>query len=808
MATVSSSRFGQTLRRLRLVAGLSQEELAERAGLSARGVSDLERGLRACPRPETVRLLADALALGPEERASLVAAAHPELTDASPTPAASSVPTPPTTVIAIRRPSLDDALLTQLVGREAELAQVGALLRSDVRLVTLTGPGGVGKTQLALAVAAQLDTDERFADGVTLVELAPVSDPALVLSVIAAEIGISDSGGGPLISALREALRPRRLLLVIDNFEHVLPAALLVAELLAGCPRLVVLATSRDRLHLRGEREVHVEPLALPPPTDPGLVEDLAGVAAVQLFVERAVEARPGFALTTENAMVVAEICRRLDGLPLAIELAAAWVRVLPPSALLERLDQRLPLLGGGARDLPARQQTLRSTIAWSYDLLSAAEQALFRRLAVFTGGCTLEAAEDVISTVEAPAIDVLRGIASLVEKNLLQPVDDRGGGARYMMLETVRAFGLEQLAASGEEAAIRQQHAAWCLNLAERADPDLLNMSPGNQSLWRLVAERDNLRTALDWSHQSGDAETLLRLAGALSMYWYFRSALGEGRHWLETALASENSAPAPTRARALLGAGLMVLYQGDHDRAGEYLNAALAGYRSMGDRFHEPYSLFLLGVVAEDSGHYDRAAALLEESRTLFNATGNVAMVACACYHLGVVASGQGDFGRATARLDEALDLARSVGVTFVIRWIVARLGLVATERGDLARAADLLHEGMVLGRNTGDTHATITDLGLLGVLAVASDRPLQAARFFGVTQALCKVTGVSTFLKEPERTSFERAIASTRTQLDKATFDAAWGAGTRLTIEEAVDEALTLTEAIAAESTVTVG
>nr|MBA2277512.1 hypothetical protein [Chloroflexia bacterium] len=588
----------------------------------------------------------------------------------------------------------------------------------------------------------------------------------------------------------------------LDNFEHVLPAALLISELLAGCPELVVMATSRERLHLRGEREVHVEPLTLPSPSDPHYpdsVEALAAVAAIRLFVERADEVRPGFALTTENAPVVTEICRRLDGLPLAIELAAAWVRVLPTPALLERLERRLPLLAGGARDLPARQQTLRATIAWSYDLLTAEEQTLFRRLAVFVGGGTLEAAEMILGTVENPISDVLEGIASLVDKNLLKQAEETGIEARYVMLETVRAFGLEQLATSGEESAIRRQHAAWYLDLAERADPVLLNMSPGNDWLWRLVTEQDNLRAALDWSHQTGDAETFLRMAGALSMFWYLRSGFGEGRQWLNLALASRAPAPASVRARALLGAGLLALYQGEHEPAGEFLSEALKLYRSLGDDFHAPYSQFLLGVVAEDSGVYDRAATLLEEARALFDATGNQAMVANSCYHQGIVAWGQRDLVRATTRLEEALELARATGATFVIRWIVERLGIVTSERGDHSRAAALLHEALIHGQTSGDIHAAISGLPMLGVLAVANDQPALAARLFGATEAIGAPTGQSVIFQLPERTSFEQAVASARAKLGPSAFDAAWDAGTRLTLDEAVAEALAMTQAI---------
>ena len=384
MATTSTSTFGALLRHHRLAAGLTQEALAERAGVSARGVQDLERGVRLAPRAETLRLLADALALDGAARAGLIAAAHPELI--SP-PTARAVP--------LRQAALP-VPATPLVGREGDVAAACALLRRpEVRLLTLTGPGGVGKTRLALAVAAELAGD--FADGVAWIELAPTRDPALVPAVLAGVLGVRESGERPLAELLALALADRQLLLVLDNLEHLLAAAPLLAQLLAVGPHLTLLTTSRVRLRLRGEQELPVLPLALPAATEivqPPLA-GLAGVAAVRLFVERAGEVHHEFALTPENAPAVAAICRRLDGLPLAIELAAARVKLLPPAALLARLERRLPLLTGGARDLPPRQQTMRDTIAWSYDLLSEPEQTLFRHLAVFTGGCTLEAAED-----------------------------------------------------------------------------------------------------------------------------------------------------------------------------------------------------------------------------------------------------------------------------------------------------------------------------------------------------------------------------------------------------------------------------
>src|SRR5829696_6067696 len=451
MVDTSSATFGMLLRQLRLAAGLTQEGLAERAGVSARGVQDLERGVRLAPRAETLRLLADALDLDAAARSTLITAAHPEL-QTSPSSTASPErlcppPIPP----------------TPLVGREQEVASACALLRrpdgeAGTKLLTLTGPGGVGKTRMALALAAELAPE--FADDVAWVELAPVRDPDLVAAAVARALGVHETGDQPVAEALVAFIANRRLLLVLDNLEHVLAAAPLVAQLLAAGPRLTVLATSRARLRLRGEQELPIPPLAVPVTDEtPPPLEGLAGVAAIRLFTERAQEVLPDFALTAENAASVAAICRRLEGLPLALELAAARIKLLPPAALLSRLERRLPLLSGGARDLPHRQQTMRDAIAWSHDLLTADEQAVFRRLAVFAGGFTLDAADWVAgaqgrrvagafsppphyAATPPPIIpSVLDVVASLSDQSLVRSLSPTGSEPRLALLETIREY-------------------------------------------------------------------------------------------------------------------------------------------------------------------------------------------------------------------------------------------------------------------------------------------------------------------------------------------------------------------------------
>ncbi|MDP9356600.1 MAG: helix-turn-helix domain-containing protein, partial [Chloroflexota bacterium] len=521
--------LGPLLRGFRRAAALSQEELAERAGVSARAISDLERGQRASAHLDTLRRLADALGLAPEDRGRLIGAAQASRLDVTRSSARPD-PLPDRGRPAVRLPTT----LTSFVGRGREVEQVIALLRrADVRLVTLTGPGGVGKTRLALRAAAELL--DHVPDGAWFVDLTPLADPALVPAAIAVVLGVREAGGQPLVETLAVALRDKQLLLVLDNCEHLLDAAPVVAELLRACPGLTVLATSRAPLRLRGEREVAVPPLGLPATARPA-PEEIARSEAVRLFVERARAHEADFALTEANAPAVAGIVRVLDGLPLAIELAASRIKLFPPTALLRRLERRLTLLTGGARDLPARQRTLRDAIAWSHDLLTEEERLLFRRLAVFAGGATCEAAEAVADP--AGELGVVNGLAVLVDQSLLRKEDDPDGEPRYRMLETVREYALERLDASGEEAAVRDRHAAWCLALAEAAGAVLwTTYDPGVVA--RLEAEHPNLRAALTWFAQASDGEALLRIGATLGRFWYVAGHAREGRGWLERALA-----------------------------------------------------------------------------------------------------------------------------------------------------------------------------------------------------------------------------------------------------------------------------
>jgi predicted ATPase/class 3 adenylate cyclase len=616
-----------------------------------------------------------------------------------------------------RHPHTLPAQPTALLGREAELAAVRALLQEDgVRLVTLTGPGGTGKTRLAIQIGAELI--ETFPDGVWFVPLAAITDPDLVIPAIAQPLGVRENPDQPLLTTLQEYLESRSALLVLDNFEQVTAAAPRVAALLAACANLKILTTSREPLRIAGEREFAVSPLTFPTPRQARhhSPAELLGFSAIQLFVERAQSVKSDFALTDANGADIAAICQRLDGLPLAIELAAARVRVLPPAQLLGRLENRLKLLTGGNRDLPARQQTLRAAIEWSHDLLNADEQRLFARLSVFAGGCALEAAEAVCAEVGEAALDVLDGVDSLLQKSLLRRIDDPDGEPRFTMLESIREYGLERLEATGEADAVQQSHAAYFLAIAEEAEP---NLTGPQQITWldRLETEHDNFRAALGWLDNTDAAEPRLRLIAALSGFWWMRGHLSEGRRWLDRGLVGAPEVPAPVRGDALSSAGLFAEGQGDYELAAALHEEALLLRQQVGDRAGLASSLTSLGRIARIQGEYDRAGTLFEKAICHWREIGEDGSMIGSLYELGRLALNRGDLETAEELLEECLRLSRNSGDKSAQGTVLESLGMLAFYRTDYEFASSLYEESLSLWRDLGDMRMIAYSLAQLG-------------------------------------------------------------------------------------------
>ncbi len=682
-----------------------------------------------------------------------------------------------------RRSATLPVQLTPLIGREHEVTAVMRLLRREkVRLVTLTGPGGTGKTRLALQVASELG--DVFVGGVFFVSLASLNDPMLVIPTIARALGMRENMGQPAFVRLVEVLQQQPVLLLLDNFEQIVEAAPQVADLLTSCPQLKLLVTSREVLHVRSEHEFAVPPLALPDPAHLPRLAALARTPAVALLLRRAQAARSEFKLTSTNARAVAEICVRLDGLPLAIELAAARLKLLSPQALLARLDQPLSILTGGARDVPARQQTLRNTIEWSYQLLPAGEQRLFRCLSVFVSGCSLQAAEAVCAGPGDGAGRVLDGVASLVDKSLLQRVKQTEEGSeeqedqRLLMLETIREYGLETLEASGEGLATRQAHADYFLHLAEEAEPAL--KGPRLVAwLERLEREHDNLRAALQWAVKSGSAEVALRLGIALERFWVVRGQRNEGLAFLQRALAASAGVATPIRAKALLAAARLAFNQSNYEQGEGLAQEGLALFRGLGDRRGIALSLNRLGVAAWRRGDFRAARVLLEEDLALFRELGDRDRVAWSLFMHGLLDSKQGEYTRACTRFEQSLALFRELGNKRGIAASLTQLaGTLFVSQGKQDMIYPLLEQGLSLDREVGDKEGMAVASLLLGWVALkqgdeatARSRAEESLTLYrqmehreGVAEALCMLGKVEAVRGDHAfaRTLYEESLA----------------------------------------------
>jgi predicted ATPase len=562
----------------------------------------------------------------------------------------------------------------------------------------------VGKTRLALQAAANLL--DAFPDGAFFVDLAPLADPALVPSTVASVLGVRAEAGEPVVAALENFLRDRQLLLLLDNVEHLLPAAPIVSDLLRVCPKLKVLATSRTPLHLRGEREFTVQPLALPEVQPRPHLESLLQNDALRLFIARTKDVKPDFSLTNDNAAAIIETVRRLDGLPLALELAAARLRILSPVALLARLDRRLSLLTGGSQDLPDRQKTLRNTIAWSFDLLPSDQQTLLRRLAVFAGGATLEAVDAVSTPAGSDALD---GLTGLVEQSLLRHREERDGEARFLMFETIREFALDQLRESGEERATREAQAAWSLTLATEVEAALSGPAEVHW-LTRLDAERDNIRGALEWALQAGEPELALKLATALWPVWTRQGHVMEGQRWLERALA-EGRASDAARAEALYRLGSLAIDLSEYARARSFYEASLTLCRTMNDERGVARALTGLGIVAADTGAFPEARERYLEALAIHERSGDQGRRAWSLFNLGQVASAEGALDEAWSAHQSALSLRRAMadGDTGGIGYSLFALGQVARRMGRAGEALDFLEQSFQTFQAVGDRQGT---------------------------------------------------------------------------------------------------
>jgi predicted ATPase/DNA-binding XRE family transcriptional regulator len=756
--------FGALLKRYRMAAGLTQEALAERASLSTRAVSDLERGLSRAPRYDTLDLLTRAMNLEAEPRAALFAAARPPLPgdDTKATPL-QVLPFPPTT----------------LLGREQEVTQALNLLQArGVRLLTLTGPGGVGKTRLALELAHTLCAG--FADGLAWIDLTALRDPSLVPQTVAHVLGLREQVDHAFPEQVRAFLQGKQFLLLLDNFEHLLSAADFVATLLVHCPRLHILVTSRTPLHLRAEQQLLLTPLT--------------PAASVALFRERAQRAQPGL---DDTSPVVAAICDQVDRLPLAIELAAAHIRVLSLPMLLERLSDRLRLLRGGARDLPERQRTMHEAIAWSYHLLPPTPQRWFRRLSIFMGGCQLSAAESICGGEESLASDEgLLAIAALVDASLVQVETMADGLPRYRLLEVIREYAAEQLRAEGEEEDLKLRHAEYYATLAGEAER--MGAGQGSREA-HLERESANGRAALDYAYERGEVTLGLQLATWFGAFWITRGQMSEANLWLSRMLALDEArgaqAASPAlRSRALYYASHLMMHLGRREHAFAFAEEALALAERTGDQAEISNALARLGSIALAGGAEDEAATYFTESYVAAQRAkdaGDARHISLALLNLGELARKRGDVARATECLEEALADVRARDMTWGIANILTLLGHVARGQQDYERAKVRYRESLALYHRLGNATYTAWCLEGIAAVACAEGRNARATRLCGAAAALRSTA--QTPLPQTEQDDIDKVVMTARAELDERTFTEQWKIGSTLAQDDAVSYAL---------------
>jgi predicted ATPase/transcriptional regulator with XRE-family HTH domain len=781
-----TTSFGAWLKRRRRALDLTQEELAGKVGCSVEMVYKIEADERR-PSKQIAQRLASALEFAPGEHEDFIRFARTGIRAASLAEAEFAAANPLERASSSAPPTLP-APLTSLVGRAEESAAIVALLKGPhVRLLTLSGPPGVGKTRLALHVAATLR--DAFADGVFWAALAPLADPRLVPTALAQALGIAEVAGYDLVARLKDQLRDKQALLVLDNCEHLPAVAPLIADILGAATRLRVLATSRARLRVYGEHEYEVQPLGLPDVHQDTLsLMQLSAFSAITLFVQRARAVKRSFQLTEDNAPAVRALCARLDGLPLAIELATVRIKFFTPQALLTRLHaSALSLLTGGPKDVPTRQRTLRATIAWSYQLLSPQEQRLFARISIFTSGCTLAAAEAVCNTDSA--LDVFETIVALAEQSLLQQRQEAGGEPRFFMLETIREYALEQLAARGEHAELEQRYADYYVALAERAEPQLTREA---QWVHLLEHEHNNIRAVLAWAILHARCDIGMRVCGALWQFWYIRGNIEEGRQWITQILDICDGVEAAVRAKVFEGAGVLAWAHGHYIEAQRYQELALQLYRDLRDHKGIANNLESLGHVRLYLRDYAEAMTLCEEALAIRREMGDLNGIAASLNDLGSIAFFQVDYQKALVYFEEALDISRRTGNIQKIVTLLSNLAAIAYHQAEFDRALQLYKESLSINRQLGYKDIISTCLEGIALILVGINKLEQAAVLFGAVSQLREISGL--LAQNASHEPILQTICIARKELGAA-WDEYWDEGKITAIEQILLHALSL-------------